>query len=90
MHSDLNIYRLPDELLLDFEPGLTATVQERLEKFVVAADVQFVDVAPHYNLLSVQGPRSEELVHKLELGSELPAKNVAFVPLTIQLLANST
>ena len=32
MQSDLNIYRLEDELLLDFEPGLTRIVSERLEK----------------------------------------------------------
>src|SRR5687767_2848991 len=36
MVSDLNIYCLPDELLLDFEPGLTGAVTERLEKFVIA------------------------------------------------------
>src|SRR5580704_15285943 len=36
MQSDLNIYCLENEILLDFEPGLTATVQTRLEKFVIA------------------------------------------------------
>ena len=56
MQSDLHIYCLPDELLLDFEPGLTATVSARLEKYIVADDVQVVDVAPHYGLMSVQGP----------------------------------
>ena len=61
MESDLNIFALPDELLLDFEPGLTQAVTERLEKYIVSDDVQVVDVAPHYGLLSVQGPRAEEL-----------------------------
>src|SRR5262245_30413482 len=32
MQSDLNIFCLQDELLLDFEPGLTQTVAQRLEK----------------------------------------------------------
>jgi folate-binding protein YgfZ len=62
MESDLNIFCLADELLLDFEPGLTEKVSQRLEKFIVADDVQIVDVAPHYGLLSVQGPRAEEVV----------------------------
>ena len=30
MQADLNIFRLQDEILLDFEPGLTATITERL------------------------------------------------------------
>src|SRR6266545_2358291 len=57
MESDLNIFVLPDELLLDFEPGLTQAVSQRLEKYIVADDVQVVNVAPHYGLLSVQEPR---------------------------------
>ena len=44
LESDLNIHCLRDELLLDFEPGLAARVCGRLEHFVVADDVQVVDV----------------------------------------------
>jgi folate-binding protein YgfZ len=73
MQSDLNIFCLQDELLLDFEPGLTATVTERVEKYIVADDVQVVDVAPHYGLLSVQGPKAEAVVRGLALFSKLPA-----------------
>ena len=36
MESDLNIFSLADELLLDFEPGLTEKISQRLEKFIVA------------------------------------------------------
>src|SRR5437016_14098437 len=39
MQSDLYIYCLPEELLLDFEPGLADTVSQRLEKYLVADDV---------------------------------------------------
>ena len=74
MQSDLNIFVLQDELLLDFEPGLTRTVTERLEKYIVADDVQVVDVAPHYGLFSVQGPKAEAVVRALGLLTELPAK----------------
>lgn len=62
MESDLNVFNLPDELLMDFEPGLTQKISQRLEKFIVADDVQIVDVAPHYGLLSVQGPKAMETV----------------------------
>jgi|ERR1051326_1021666 folate-binding protein YgfZ len=79
MQSDLNIYCLQDELLLDFEPGLTTNVSERLEKYVIADDVQIVDVAPHYGLLSVQGPKAEGIIRALRLGAELPNKPFGFV-----------
>jgi folate-binding protein YgfZ len=66
MQADLNIYRLEEELLLDFEPGLTEMVSQRLEGFIVADDVQVVDVAPLYGLLSVQGPRSGAVLLALD------------------------
>jgi folate-binding protein YgfZ len=74
MESDLNIFCLADELLLDFEPGLTEKVSQRLEKFIVADDVQIVDVAPHYGLLSAQGPKAEEVIKLLGLFTEIPTK----------------
>src|ERR1700722_8861232 len=53
LQSDLNIFCLSNELLLDFEPGLAESVIQRLEKYIIADDVQVVDAAPHYGLLSV-------------------------------------
>lgn len=73
MECDLNIQNLPQELLLDFEPGYSQAVQSRLEKFIIADDVQVIDVAPHYGLLSVQGPKAEAVVQALALFPELPA-----------------
>lgn len=73
MQSDLNIYCLTDELLLDFEPGLATAVSARLEKHVVADDVQIVDVADACGLLSVQGPAAEAVVRGLEWFEEIPA-----------------
>src|SRR5688572_23979264 len=71
MQSDLFIYCLRDELLLDFEPGLSRAVIERLEKYVIADDVQVVDVAELYGMLTVQGPRSAEVIRAV--GLELPS-----------------
>jgi folate-binding protein YgfZ len=69
MESDLNVFNLPDELLLDFEPGLTEKISTRLEKFIVADDVQIVAVAPYYGLLSVQGPKAAQVIHATRLAS---------------------
>lgn len=82
MQSDLNVFALPDELLLDFEPGLTATVTARLGKYLVADDVQVVDVTPHYGLLSVQGPQAEAVVRAVGLFTEIPAQEFSFVKIT--------
>jgi folate-binding protein YgfZ len=67
MESDLNVFNLPDELLLDSEPGLTKKISQRLEKFIVADDVQIVDAAPHYGLLTVQGPKAADVVKSVGL-----------------------
>jgi folate-binding protein YgfZ len=75
MESDLNIYSLQDELLLDFEPGLVERISQRLEKYIVADDVQVVDVSPHYGLLSVQGPKAESAVRALQIFPEIPASS---------------
>jgi folate-binding protein YgfZ len=88
LESDLNILCLADELLLDFEPGLTAKVTARLEKFIVADDVQLVDAAPHYGLLTVQGPKASQVIQALELFSrgKLPAKPLASVKISDPML----
>jgi folate-binding protein YgfZ len=74
MESDLNIYSLADELLLDFEPGLTQKVSQRLAKYIVADDVEVVDIGPLYGLLSVQGPAAESFVRGLGLFPALPSR----------------
>jgi folate-binding protein YgfZ len=78
LESDLNIYALANELLLDFEPGYGSTVAQRLEKYIIADDVQVVDAAPHYGLLSAQGPKAENVVRSLGLPSEIPEKPMQF------------
>ncbi len=72
IESDLNVYRLPEELLLDFEPGMAGSLAQRLEKYIVADDVQVVDVAPIYGLLTVQGPKAEAVVRNLAMFDQIP------------------
>src|SRR5947209_9834304 len=70
MESDLNIYCLSDELLLDFEPGFSAAIVQRLERYIIADDVQVLDVAPQYGLLSVQGPAAGSILAGARLAME--------------------
>jgi folate-binding protein YgfZ len=86
MEGDLNIFCLPDELLLDFEPGLTGKISKRLEKFIIADDVQIVDAAPHYGLLSVQGPKAEAVIRAIGLFTEIPAKPLDAVKISDAML----
>ena len=86
MESDLNILVLAEELLLDFEPDLTEKISARLEKFIVADDVQIVDAAPHYGLLSVQGPKAESVIRSLELFSIIPTKPLDSVKISDAML----
>ena len=82
MEGDLNIFVLADELLLDFEPGRTEKISARLEKFIVADDVQIVDVSPHYGLLSVQGPKAAEAVRALNLFPEIPTQQLGSIKIS--------
>ncbi len=78
LESDLNIYCLSDEILLDFEPGLLEKVASRLEKYVIADDVQIVPVQEPYGLLSVQGPRAAEAIRASGLTVDLPTTPFRF------------
>ena len=78
MQSDLNIYDLENELLLDFEPGFGESVTQRIDKYIIADDVQLIDVAPHYGLLSVQGPKAADAIAKLSLGITIPTRPLSF------------
>jgi folate-binding protein YgfZ len=79
MQSDANIYILPNEILLDFEPGLSTAVAQRLEGYIIADDVQVVDAAPHYGLLSVQGPKAWEAVAAVGLNFTEPANPLTWM-----------
>src|SRR5687767_15489768 len=45
VESDLYIYNLENELLLDFEPGLATRIAARFDKYIIADDVQIEDVS---------------------------------------------
>jgi folate-binding protein YgfZ len=78
IQADPFIYKLAEELLLDFEPGLTEKITRRFESHIIADDVQVVDVSPHYGLLSIQGPSAKNLVQNSSIFPELPAAYLAW------------
>jgi folate-binding protein YgfZ len=78
VESDLNIYRLPDEVLLDFEPGLASKLIARFDKFIIADDVQAVDVSSNYGLLSIQGPKAETALRASGLPIAVPSEWLSF------------
>ena len=65
IQSDVYVYILENEILLEFEPGLSPIVQERLEKYIIAEDAQIADVSSAYGLWSVQGPKAASVVAKM-------------------------
>ena len=75
MQSDLFAYRLAEEILIDFEPGYAHAVQSRLEKFIITEQVEIADAAPHFGLLTIQGPTAGEVMEAL--GLPVPATELA-------------
>jgi aminomethyltransferase len=61
IESDAHIHCLEDALLLDFEPGLSARIAARFEKYVIADDVEIKDASGTYVMFTVQGPESNPL-----------------------------
>ena len=59
IESDVYIHCLEKALLLDFEPGLTAKIAARFEKYVIADDVQIEDASAKYAMFTVQGPQAD-------------------------------
>ena len=77
MQADLHVYRLDDELILDFEPGLIDVVTQRLESHIIADQAELIDASPHFGLLSLQGPKTADTLEVL--GLSLPREPFAHV-----------
>jgi len=74
MQNDLNIYVLEKRNPARLRTGSTARrCAAALEKFIIADDVQVVDVAPHYGLLSVHGPKAVEALTASGIPKNRPA-----------------
>lgn len=72
--ADLAIHVLPDEILMEFDPGLTESLTQRFDHYIVADDVQVVDVAPHFALFTLQGPKSADVLQTLREGDPVSTR----------------
>ncbi len=81
MQADLHVYRLDDELILDFEPGLIDAVTQRLESHIIADQTELIDASPHFGLLSLQGPKTADTLSAL--GLALPEEPFAHTKTTL-------
>jgi len=81
LQGDAFIHALAGELLLDFEPGQIEAVTQRLEKFIIADDVQIINVTTSYGMLSVQGPKAADTLALTGLPLTLPPAELTSVTL---------
>ena len=79
--ADLHIFMLADEILLDFDPGYADAVIQRLQAYIIAEDVEVVDVGSLYGCLSIQGPRAGEVMTAAAPGMTLPEASHDIAPL---------
>jgi len=79
MEADASVYCLADELLLDLEPSLGPAVATRLDKFIVADDVQVIDVSTAYGLITVLGPAGTLCLSHLKLLTIAPGTELQIV-----------
>lgn len=88
LETDLNILCLPDELLLDCEPGLAQTLITRFDRFIIADDVQTLDAAPHFALFSLRGPLAADVAARYfpDAAPNLPDKEYACLSASLPLL----
>jgi folate-binding protein YgfZ len=64
--SDVNLFCLPEYLLLDTEPESLRRVYEHLDKFIIADDVTLEDVTEHTATVNLEGPEAEQMLEFLK------------------------
>jgi folate-binding protein YgfZ len=60
--AEMRIFALPDALLADLPAAIVAATAQTLDRYLIMERVEIEDVSEQHVLLSVQGPRSAEVV----------------------------
>jgi folate-binding protein YgfZ len=60
--ADLYLYQQPSTILMDTGDSSSLKVKESLDRFVITEDVQIKDVSSEIVQLTVQGPRSSQII----------------------------
>jgi folate-binding protein YgfZ len=72
MISDMRVFEVGTEVLLDLEAAVTETVREHLDKFVITEDVTVEDVSASVAQVGLYGPRAGDVLAGVrERGTEL-------------------
>ena len=72
MLSDCRIYALPDQFLLDLEPGMIKKVHDHLDRYIIAADVTLENLTESWAMLSLYGPESSHVLTKALKLDQIP------------------
>ena len=72
--ADVNLFALPEYLLLDLEPEVRTKIYQHLDKFIIADDVTLEDVTEDTATVNVEGPKSESVL--ASIGAPIPAANL--------------
>ncbi|MFQ5738978.1 MAG: YgfZ/GcvT domain-containing protein, partial [Acidobacteriota bacterium] len=81
MVCDFYFYKLPDFVLIDLDSSLLSRMMETLGKFIIMDDVSLEDASQDWGHLSLQGPRSGELIRRL-VEIETPHEDLQVVALS--------
>ena len=65
MLAYMRIYSDEESFLIDTEPGLAEKIVQALTHYLFREDVKIEDVTLKYGLITIQGPRSRELLGKV-------------------------
>jgi folate-binding protein YgfZ len=81
--ADVRVLCSLNSLYLDFWEYLKQRVLDHLNRYLVADEVEIADRSGEYATLSIQGPRSEELLRELAGEAELPRRIAGHVMVDI-------
>ncbi len=78
MIADFYYYRFPEHILIDIAPSLAGPFLETVQRLIVMDDVSFEDVSGNCAHLSIQGPKSDDLI-RVVLNTPGPDKQLELV-----------
>src|SRR5262245_7979283 len=68
--ADVNLFVLPDRILLDVEPEVRERAYQHLDKYIIADDVTLQDSSDALTAVAVEGPAATEVM--FELSAPIP------------------
>ncbi|HME06293.1 MAG TPA: glycine cleavage T C-terminal barrel domain-containing protein [Bryobacteraceae bacterium] len=73
--SDVNVFCLPDSLLLDTEPQTAAAVYQHLDHYIIADDVTLEDLSGQMTTVALEGPKTGAIL--AAISAPLPEETYA-------------